>query len=132
MTARYFFNFVAKSKVKAKLANLYLCINDGLLDIGALLLVDNGALGLCLLDVLCAALGVGDAAAVLCRDGAALLLRDGRALLLRHRVVPTHRARTKVNYCMLKHDNIVELLLCIYCKKKFINFSVLTAQLGCH
>ncbi len=56
---------------------MYLCINDGLLDVGALLLVDDGALGLGLLDVLGAALGVGDVAAVLCSDGGALLLRDG-------------------------------------------------------
>ncbi len=95
---RYFFNFFPKKKNKAKLSNLYLCINDGLPDVGALLLVDDGALGLGLLYVLGAALGVGDVAAVLCSDGGALLLSDGGALLLRHRVVPTHRARTKVNY----------------------------------
>jgi hypothetical protein len=85
---KYFLTF----KIKAKLSNMYLCINDGLLDVGALLLVDDGALGLCLLDVLCAALGVGDVATVLCSDGGALLLRDGGALLLRHRVVPTNKS----------------------------------------
>jgi hypothetical protein len=91
MTARFFFNFAAKGKIMAKLANQYLCIDDGLLDVGALLLVDDGALGLCLLDVLGAALGVGDVATVLSCDGGALLLSDGGALLLRHRVVPAQR-----------------------------------------
>jgi hypothetical protein len=88
-----FKNFFSKKlkKIKAKSANMYLSINDGLLDVGALLLVDDGALGLGLLDVLGAALGVGDVATVLCSDGGALFLSDGGALLLRHRVVPAHR-----------------------------------------
>jgi hypothetical protein len=89
-----FLTFFQKiKKLRQNLANLYLCINDGLLDVGALLLVDDGALGLGLLDVLGAALGVGDVATVLRCDGGALLLSDGGALLLRHRVVPAHRAR---------------------------------------